>query len=177
MPEAHEVIRQPLYHWKDAPKNGFFKMSFFDSAIGLQGDSDHDTNLFFPNRLPREQRFVIESLQVAVAVDGVLSAANNVLAFKLGRFEIIIGAKLYGSYAPIGFFPYFSEDIKPLDELGHFSDIEPVSPVPYSFGPCNLVLEPEQNFMVSLSWKKPVRINAITRIGVILDGQLYRPVV
>jgi hypothetical protein len=171
-----EVIRQPLYHWKDAPKNGFFKMSFFDSAIGLPGVSDHDTNLFFPNRLPRDQRFVIESLQVAVAVDGFLGVTNNALPFKLGRFELIIGAKLYGSYSPIGFFPYFAEDIKPLDELRHFSDIEPVSPVPYSFRQYNLVLEAEQNFMVSLSWKKPVKVPLIKRIGVILDGQLFRPV-
>lgn len=171
-----EIIKQPLYHWQDAPADGFLRMNFFHSAAGLDGNSLEDTNMTTPSQLPASQYFIFRSLHVAVAVEGKLADIQNLILFKSARFELVLGSVIYASYAPIGYFPYMAEDIKPLENLEQFSGIEPVSPVPYNFLDKKLVLVSNQNFLVTLRWKKLVKAPAIKRIGVILDGNLYRPV-
>jgi hypothetical protein len=168
-----EIISQPIYHWQDSPVGGFSRMGFFQIPIGLCGTTLADTNMKLPGQMVPSNYFLIRSLQVSISVEGKRSSDRAFRLFKQGRVELTIGSKVYLDYCPIGFFPHCPSDLAALKKTKAFRSIEPVCPLPFVFNP-RLILEPNQIFCVTLFWKTPVKVRCIKRIGVVLDGELYR---
>ena len=104
---------------------------------------------------------------------------------KSGWLSLFIGSKEYLREAPIGRFP-------PKSKLDGFSAVTStltaggatmsrdtyavLSGRPYWIDPY-ILLKPTQNFQVTLNWPTPVALsltNTAARIGIVLDGVLYR---
>jgi hypothetical protein len=128
---------------------GVERLDFFHVPLGVRGKTMEDTNMYFAHSLPEPQRFIVESLRVR--------ALFHVPAFyNAGQLELMIGSKVYLYGAP-------------LREFKAWKGF-PVAP---------LMLEPLQNFGVSLIWRNgfPFRAaeDGTDRIAVHLYGRLARP--
>jgi hypothetical protein len=150
--------------------------------------------------LPLNIEFLVESIEVQFfpsvpavaaqnpAVFGAQAAAllvNDVyLVGRTGNLVFTIGSKPYLTEAPLGKFPpkthlYLSAAAADVSTAGASFQTRIAfawwGGRPYLVSPVKLYLTSTQNFSVSLNW--PEGVQAITnpgRIGVILDGILYR---
>lgn len=194
-----EAVRQSLYDYQVYAAAGQSQLSFFVSPVGGTRTAS-DTNMTLAGQLPKNQEFLVQSVEVfftpttpTVAAQmpasfGAQAAAQIVndsfIVGRSGNLTFTIGSKPYLQDAPLGRFPqkaYFCVEGAAADTstagvnlqsrivYGHWGGR------PYLLDPAPLLLPENQNFAVTLSW--PEGAQAITspgRIGVILDGILYR---
>lgn len=199
-----EAIRQTLYDFTAYAAAGQTQLSFFALPVGQGGKTLSDTNLTLAGQLPANQEFLIQSIEVqfqptvpAVATqnpavfgaEAIAQIVNDVyLVSRTGNLTMTIGSKPYLQEAPLGRFP--GKTRMRVDTA--LSDVAPAVPAPnlqsrvafaytegrpYLLSPANLRLVSSQNFSISLNWPEGVQALPSTnpgRIGVILDGILYR---
>lgn len=200
--EGWEAIRQSLYDFTTYAAAGQTQLSFFALPVGQGGKTLSDTNMQLAGQLPANQEFLINSIEIyfrtttpapsASTVDAAVAAPalatqvnDSYLVSRTGNLTLTIGSKPYLQEAPLGRFPpktnfeidaatalattVAADSIESRIALGRWTGR------PYLLSPADLRLVSTQNFSVTLNW--PEGVQAITnaaRIGVVLDGILYR---
>lgn len=195
-----EAIRQSLYDFTAYAAAGQSTLAFFQQPVGQSGKTQSDTNMTLAGQLPKNQEFLIQSIEVFFSPTTPTVAAQMPAAFgaqaiaqivndsyivgRSGNLSLIIGSKPYLQEAPLGRFPQkaaFGLDAAAADVTTAGASLQSRIAFgqwrgrPYLLDPAPLLLPENQNFSVSLNW--PEGAQAITnpgRIGVILDGILYR---
>lgn len=195
-PGEAEVIRQSLYDFQTYAAAGQTSLTFFQVPVGQSSKTIADTNMEMAGALPRPKYFLIEGIEVhfypgpnpgafGAEPGGAVFNVNDVYAVsKSGSLNLFIGSKTYLEEAPLGRFPPSNK----LDIGAAVADQSTIAAslhtkIDYaSFGgrPYNLMppvlLEPNQNFKVTLSWPSVVALPTTVagRIGIVLNGIMYR---
>lgn len=199
-----EAIRQTLYDFTAYAAAGQTQLTFFALPVGQGGKTLSDTNMTLAGQMPANQEFLIQSIEVqfqptvpAVATqnpavfgaEAIAQIINDVyIVSRTGNLALSIGSKPYLQEAPLGRFPGKTH----MQARSALSDVAPAIPAPnlqsrigfaytegrpYLLSPADLRLVSNQNFSVTLNWPEGVQALPSTnpgRIGVILDGILYR---
>lgn len=195
-----EAVKQSLYDFQAYAAAGQSQLTFFALPVGQNGRTLSDTNMTLAGQLPKNQEFLVQSIEIAFYPTTPTVAAGMPSFFgaqlaqtiindayivgRAGNLTLTIGAKPYLQEAPLGRFPAKAQ----FDVSAALSDATTAAAAlqtrtgygkwagrPYLLDPAPLLLPENQNFSVSLNW--PEGVQAITnpgRIGVILDGILYR---
>lgn len=195
----YEGIRQSLYDFQTYAAAGQTSLSFFQVPVGQSSKTKADTNMQQAGSLPTPQNFLVEAIEVFL-FPGVLPGlhvttiaetefTNDVYTVaKSGSLNLFVGSKNYLEEAPIGRFPPKTRlDVKATAAIQYHeataTDSEEQVTVDYSvfagrpyFLSPPILLIPTQNFKVTLEWPSVVALPSgqDARIGVVLDGILYR---
>ncbi len=198
-PGLVEATRQSLYDFQVYAAAGQTQLTFFQVPKGQAGKTQDDTNLETAGALPRPKTQLIESIEVYFfpGVDiGTLATtlaeteyANDVQSFfESGFLDLFIGSKSYLIEAPIGRFP---PKTRMYVNSAHAIERRQATPAnaedqvsteyavgigrPYHLDP-EIKLIHTQNFSVTLNWNTAVALPSgqAARVGVVLDGVLYR---
>lgn len=195
-----EAIRQSLYDYQAYAAAGQTQLTFFALPVGQGGKTLSDTNMTLAGQLPKNQEFLLQSIEVFFSPTTPTVAAQMPAAFgaqvaaqivndayivgRAGNLTLTVGSKPYLQESPLGRFPQkarFSVDAGLADVSTAGAAFQSRVAFgawggrPYMLDPAPLLLVENQNFSVTLNW--PEGVQAITnpgRIGVILDGILYR---
>lgn len=198
--EGWEAIRQSLYDYQAYAQAGQTQLTFFALPVGQGGKTLSDTNMTLAGQLPKNQEFLLQSIEVFFSPTTPTVAAQMPAAFgaqaaallvndsyivgRGGNLTLTVGSKPYLQEAPLGRFPqkaHFAVDAALSDATTAGAALQNRAAFgfwtgrPYLLDPAPLLLVENQNFSITLSW--PEGVQAITnpgRIGVILDGILYR---
>lgn len=189
-----EAVRQSLYDFQTYASAGQTQLIFFQVPQGQGGKTKDDTNMELAGSLPRPKEFLIESIEVYFfpGVDiGQFGAqaesewSNDESAFgESGFLDLFIGSKSYLTEAPVGRFPpktrlYGEAAYADTSTAGAAQqiryDYSAWAGRPYRMNP-EIRLIHTQNFNVTLQWNAAVALPSgqNARIGVVLDGILYR---
>lgn len=188
-PDAIESIWQPQYDFQDYAMAGQLQLNFFQVPVGQSGKTLADTNMTNAGMFPTPSAFFVTAIMVVFIPGNTVSAANvtpraltnlvdvNAVA-NAGYLKLSIGAKDYLTDAPLGKFPpNFSigglvaaatatattgTDANYARSAGRYYEITP------------FLIPATQNFNVQLNWAALVPVTLAGRIGVILDGFLFR---
>lgn len=195
-----EAVRQTLYDFQAYAAAGQTQLTFFALPLGQGGKTLSDTNMTLAGQLPKNQEFLIQSIEIFFSPTVPAVAASNPSSFgapavaallndayivgRTGNLQLTIGSKPYLTEAPLGRFPQKAH----YQVMGAASDSTTAAAAqngrhvfgfwtgrPYLLSPADLLLPENQNFSVVTAW--PEGAQAIVnpaRIGVILDGILYR---
>jgi hypothetical protein len=195
-----EAVRQSLYDFTAYAAAGQTSLSFFQQPVGQSSKTLSDTNMTLAGQLPKNQEFLVQSIEVqffpttptvAAAMPSFFGAEaaqvliNDVyIVGRSGNVNLTIGSKPYLQEAPIGKFPpktHMCVDAALADATTAGAALQTRTGFaywagrPYVLDPAALLLPENQNFSVTLSWPEGVQaISNPGRIGVILDGILYR---
>jgi hypothetical protein len=195
-----EAIKQSLYDYTAYAAAGHTQLTFFANPVGSGGKTLSDTNMTLAGQLPKNQEFLIQSIEVFLLPTTPTVAAQMPAAFgaqaiaqiindayivgRSGNLTMVVGSKPYLQEAPVGRFPqkaHFCLDAALADVTTAGASLQSRNAFgywtgrPYLLSPADLLLPENQNFSITLNW--PEGVQAITnpaRIGVILDGILYR---
>lgn len=186
---AIESVWQPLYDFQTYAMAGQTQLSFFQVPVGQSSKTLADTNMVNQGMLAAPQRFFVTGIMVCFIPLNTVTAANvtpraltNLLDVNAvansGYLNFSIGAKNYLTDAPTGKFPpnftigglvaaatataTTGTDANYARATGRYYEITP------------FLIPATQNFAVTLNWPTAVSITANGRIGVILDGFLFR---
>lgn len=189
----NEVIWQPTYDYQTYVLAGVTQMTFFQRSVGSGGTTLADTNMRGQGQFPAPQEFLAVGIQVLFVPGNVVAQAtaaatvqenwNDVDDVMNGDawLELYIGSKPYLDDGPLSKFTqqfrlggqtdsaYTGTNGTPL---GTIVDYAVHSGRYYSITPVRIPTT--QNFNVTLNF--PTAIPTLTdgKIGVILDGFLYR---
>lgn len=192
----YEGIRQSLYDFTDYNPGGQTSLQFFQQPRGQAGKTIADTNMSSAGQLPQPQNFLVQSIEILFFPGTAVSSmnedpdpdqfANDVYqVMKSGSLNLYIGSKTYLEEAPIGRFPPKTnlrvdsavgfQHPAALAESWYSTTYACAAGRPYYLDP-PVLLVPNQNFEITLSWPSPVSLPSsfFARIGVVLDGILYR---
>jgi hypothetical protein len=190
----YEGIRQSFYSFLAYPTAGQLLFTFFQSPLGASGSTLETTNLRSAGQLPQPQNFLVESIEVhyysgtAIGLTGAAAAAPIYAneAFDIyanGSLEFFIGSKNYLEEAPIMCFPPKTklrvDSAIALDVVEATAEAQTsivyaaASGRPYWLDP-PVLLVPNQNFDVKIRYGSLHTVAVAGRIGVKLDGILYR---
>ena len=191
-PNQIEAIYSPLYDFQTYALAGTTpSYSFFQVQLGQSNKTYEDTNMESGGQLPAGKNFLIEGIQVVMLPSLAVSAqgAQAVNAFlndvaKLGRagyLKMFIGSKDYLIDAPVGKFTQqfglagfaaAADTTTAAASSQHRDGYAAWRGAYYAITPVRLASN--TNFNVSLNFPTTTAISADMRIGVILDGHLYR---
>lgn len=200
--QEYEVTRQSLYDFQTYAMAGQTSLTFFQVPIGQSSKTLADTNMELAGQLPAPKYFLVESVEIhffpgpfpvsisnAAADDAVLTNFSNDVyeVATSGSLDFFIGSKSYLQEAPLGRFPPKTrldfgfgaamsthQAIAALSSAQIVGDYAAFAGRPYFLDPYRILLAPTQNFNIRLTWPTAVAISANARIGVVLDGLLYR---
>lgn len=159
-----------------------------------------DTNMTLAGQLPANQEFLIQSIEVvfipttptvaaampaAFGAQAVAVQVNDAYIFRRsGNLVLTIGSKPYLQEAPLQRFPsktHFEVNAALADVTTAGAALQSriaygkATGRPYLLSPVDLLLPQNQNFGITLNWPEGVQaISNPARVGVILDGILYR---
>jgi hypothetical protein len=197
---AIESVWQPLYDFQTYAMAGQTQLSFFQVPVGQSSKTLADTNMVNQGMLAAPQRFFVTGVMVCFIPLNVVSVASATVQRALsnlvdvnavansGFLNFSIGAKNYLTDAPTGKFPpnftigglvaagiaimpttagltaaaFPQTDANYARATGRYYEITP------------FLIPATQNFAVTLNWPTAVAITVAGRIGVILDGFLFR---
>lgn len=182
-----EAIWNPLYDYQTKAATATTTQRFFIEPIGGASNKTlSDTNMTLASQIPKGQAFEILGIEVdffpgeaiiGAAVDN--DFADDVWNFyKSGSLVLTIGSKDYVYQAPLMKFP-------PSHRLGGFAAVATTvtattenyvyaSAEGREFAIRGLVLESNQNFSVTLGNTAALPSGVAGRVGVTLNGWLYR---
>ena len=189
----NEVIWQPQYHYVDYPAIGATQLTFFQTTVGTGGLTLADTSMRANGQFPSPQEFLVTGIQVFFNPPGVIAqdraAAvgdnwNDVNAVMQGEawLELFIGSKPYLDDAPLS---KFTQQFK----LGGVAavttgdvTVDETTFVEYAvhcgkyYAITPIKIPKNQNFNITLNFPAAIPLvgDVAGRIGVILDGFLYR---
>lgn len=189
-----EVVRQSLYDFQQYGTAGSTQFTFFAIPQGQSSKTRADTNMPTAGSLPAPQRFAIQGIEVyffpgvnpsaAGAAAGIDNFTNDTWSFwkATAWLDLFIGSKSYITEAPVLRFPSSAR----LDGWAGMSDASTAganlfartsyasaSGRPYIVDP-PILLEPNQNFNVTINYPTAVSVSANARVGVVLNGVLVR---
>lgn len=190
--QGMDVVWQPLYDYQTYAQAGQTSLNFFQLPVGQGGKTLADTNLEAAGQLPAPQKFIVESIQIdfypggdvnGSAVDGTaVNWDDCYTVLQSGWLDFVVGSKSRLVQAPIGAFPPVYRLGGGAAVTGEASVANTISSVDYaSFAGKEFMIIPvtlpaNQNFKVTLNWPTAVAINNDARIGVKLNGNLFRAV-
>lgn len=191
-----EVIWQPQYDYQDYATAGATQFTFFQTTIGGGGTTLADTSMRAAGQFPRPQEFLVTGIQVlfvpgvepelaGLADDAQGDYLNDVFAVLFGDawLDLFIGSKTYLQDGPLA---KFTQQFKLMGDSA-LSDSSTAGASQksvinygthcgkyYSITPVKVPAN--QNFNVTLNFPAaiPTPSGQDARIGVILDGFLYR---
>jgi hypothetical protein len=195
-----EAIRQSLYDYQAYAATGHTFLSFFSLPVGQAGKTQSDTNMTLAGQLPKNQEFLIQSVEIvifpttptvaaqmpsALGATAVQALVNDVYIIgRSGNLQMVIGSKPYLAEAPLGRFPpktrldidaALSDATTAAANLAVRTGMAVWAGRPYVLDPAPLLLPENQNFSIQLNWPEGAQpIANPARIGVVLDGILYR---
>lgn len=192
----YEGIRQSFYDFTTYDAAGQTELQFFQTPKGQGGKSIEDTNMTSAGQLPQPQHFLVESIEIylfpgdspvniTVGALAPSNFSNDMYAVaQQGALDFFIGSKSYLIEAPLNRFPpktkmeaNYAVDTQQAAAAAeqYTSDYAAWVGRPYYLDP-PVLLVPNQNFAVTLAWRTAVALPSGTdaRIGVVLDGLLYR---
>lgn len=191
-PNDYEGIKSVLYDFQTYAQAGQSGLDFFQVPQGQGGKTLADTNMESAGSLPNPKHFLVTNIQVyftpgvpvaAFGAQGVAAYLNDVQALaNSGYLEFFIGSKNYVQEGPIGVFPprtglIVSSSV--ADQTTAAADSQSriaygnLGGAIYQLTP-PILLTPTQNFRVSMRWPTAVSVSAAARIGVRMEGILYR---
>lgn len=191
---AKEAIRSSLYDFQAYAAVGQTSLSFFQVPVGQSGKTKADTNMESAGSLPSPKQFLIETIELylfpgslvnvaASAATNLPQQADDMYAFaKSGFLDLFIGSKSYLTEAPLGRFPASTGLRVDQSLAGTFtapnmvkSEYAAMTGLIYRVEP-QILLEPTQNFNVTLNWPTAVAMpsGVAARVGVVMRGLLYR---
>lgn len=199
---VQEKIYQPLYDTALYPTAGVASMTFFQNPVGSNNKTLSDTNMKSAGQMPSPQSFLIKEISIqwypgqttSAPVQGPVAAATvsgslNDMAkiFRSGYLSIDIGSKNYLQHGPLDQFPpraHLNANVAVSDATTAAAALCSRIEVPFIDGEVYditpIMLEPNQNFSVTLNWPEGVQSlpsgDALARIQVTLWGLLFRPV-
>jgi hypothetical protein len=180
-PSMVGAIWQPLYDYQTKTAAATSQQTFFQTPIGQSGKTISDTNMISAGQLPLGNRFAITGIQVelypTMDVSGAALSqyANDIQDFyRSGALVLTIGNKDFATQAPLIKFP-------PVNGLSIQTSSGTTSvnttygtAIGREFATNEMYIESNQSFSVSLY--NLSAISADARIGVTLNGWLYRDV-
>ncbi len=199
----YEVIREPLYDFQNYAAAGQLQLNFFQVQQGSGGKTIEDTNMELAGALPRPKNFLVESIEIhlfpgdlPVTEDNTSDTdfvgsdfANDVYTIlKLGSLKFFIGSKTYVEQGALIRFPPKSRLDVSFGYMGQVKQTSAADEVtavmgdyaaavgrPFFVAP-RIRLISQQNFKVELNYSavQATPSSTIARIGVVLDGLLYR---
>jgi hypothetical protein len=190
----YEGIRQTLYDFQAYAQGGQTSLTFFQVPQGQSSKTLFDTNMEVAGSLPAPKHFLVQSIEIyffpstnPVSFDAtgdyqIPTFANDMYTvYKSGWLNFFIGSKSYLTEAPIGRFPpktkletEFAFALATQTAAnGVGADYASWTGRPYFVDP-PVLLTPTQNFNVTLNWPTAVTVTGTSRIGIVLDGVLYR---
>ena len=188
------AFTQPLYDFQAYAAGGQTSLVFFQLPIGQASKTYADTNMTNPGALPNPVRQIVQSIQIMFfpgsAVNATGAIGTNGLnwqdvwtVWKSGWLEFLVGSSTLLYDAPLGKFPCSQR----LAGAAALADATTAgaglhSQIDYATfaGPVKqitpVLLEPTQNFSVTLRWPTAVALPSTVagRIGVILEGEQYK---
>lgn len=195
---GYEAITQTLYDFQAYPALGQTSLTFFAVPVGQSGKTLEDTNMTLAGQLPANQQFLITSVEVlffpttptvaagmpaVYGADAVAAQVNDAyIVARSGYLRMIIGSKDYLVESPLGRLPGKTQfDITAAAVAGTTTGTATQSRIAYGKSSgrpyalrAPLRLTENMNFSVSLNWATAQAIANPGRIGVVLDGILYR---
>lgn len=198
-PGEVEGVRQSLYDIQTYANAGQTSLTFFQVPQGQSSKTIADTNMEVAGSLPAPKMFLVQSIEILFfpgVLPGTLATTlaeteftNDVYTVaKSGSLDFFIGSKSYLEEAPLGRFPPKTRvDVEAAHAIQRkqasaadaedqvSTDYAVFSGRPYFVDPW-VLLTATQNFKVTLEWPSVVALpsGADARIGVVLDGILYR---
>lgn len=190
---AIESVWQPLYDYQTYALAGQTQLSFFQVPVGQSSKTLADTNMVNQGMLAAPQRFFVTGIMIDFTPLNVVSAigaaalrvqanANDTAAVaRTGYLQFSIGSKTYLTDAPLNKFPpNFNAGIEA--NISSFGTAAAPAQVDTDYAKWKgryyeitpLLIPATQNFSVTLVWPTAIPITVAGRIGVILDGFLYR---
>lgn len=190
-----EVVKQSLYDFQTYPTAGATQFSFFQVPIGQSSKTKADTNMTLAGALPNPQKFLAQSVEVYFFPGGEINRnfaaagdqegwSDDIEAIYHGimHLEMTIGSKPYLTEAPLVRMPpktYIKGNFAIAGTYaataGNVLDMSAATGRPYFLTP-PLMIPSMQNFTVQIN--APTAIATPSgldgRIGVVLDGLLYR---
>lgn len=187
-----EGIRSSLYDFQTYGAAGGSQFDFFQVPQGQASKTLADTNMEQAGTLPNPKHFLALNMQVFVfstlpiaslGAPAAAEAVNDIQDLaQSGYLEFFIGSKNYVQEAPISRFPSrtglivsSSQSDATTAGAGLQSKIAYANfgGAVYELQP-PILLMPTQNFKVSLKFPTVVPVSADIRIGVVMEGILYR---
>lgn len=177
-------LRWEFYDFQTYAAAGATQIDFFQVPQGQGGKTLADTNMESAGSLPNPKSFLVTDIQVfftptgdIASAAGIAEGANDVRDFYLGAayLEFFIGSTYYVQQGPLVRFPPRNGLILQGDNGGGaFKAVYAnAGGAPYLMTP-EVLIEPTQNFKVSLKWPNAVPTAATARVGVVLGGYMYR---
>jgi len=196
--EGWEAITQSLYDFQAYPAAGSNQLTFFALPVGQGGKTLSDTNMTLAGQLPTNQEFLITSVETfflpstpsvpadlpaAFGAKAVANSVNDEYIFRRqGNLRLTIGSKDYLQEGPLHRFPqktHFCVEGAAADSSNPAAASQTriawgkTVGRPYLINP--VLLTSNQNFSVTLNWPEgPQAVTNPARVGIILDGILYR---
>lgn len=187
-----EAIKSSLYDFQTYAQAGQTQLQFFQVPKGQSSKTLADTNMTTAGSLPSPQSFLIQAIEIYFfpagdpAQFGTPASIENINdvydVAKSGWLELFIGSKPYLDEAPLLKFPpqcgltgwaALTDASTPTNlgqsRLSYASFGGPI----YALIP-PILLVPTQNFVVTLNWPTAVALSAAARIGINMQGILYR---
>lgn len=193
LPGQSETIWWPLYDIQAYGTGGFTTATFFQRAVGAGGITKASTNMVTPGTIPRGQQFLITSIEVELySASADISVADGVAPIQVEDYykvmtaaaylELTIGSKPYVTEGPlIRFAPrqrikadmaVAANDTTANTATTVSNGLAQVCGETYDIVP--LVLVPNQNFDIRISFDAAQTITTQGRLGVTLNGYLTR---
>lgn len=176
-----ETVWNPLYDYKSFGSVATTSVVFFQDPVGALGKTLADTNMVSAGQLPKGQAFMVTGVQVeclpAAAISGTTTSKfaddvytfykNGVLIFTVGSKEYIRQGNLM-KFAPRN---YLSADFATTVATDRYVY---ASADGKEFQIVDLLLESSMNFNVELRSIPQLPSAADARVGVTLNGYLFR---
>ena len=198
IPSNYEALTQSLYDYQAYAAAGATSFNFFAIPQGQSSKTADDTNMVLAGQIPAQQIFLALSAEVhfypttptvtaqVPAVFGAQALAaivNDVYyIYRAGNFLFTIGSKPYLQEAPLGRLPpktHMQVNAALADTTTAAASSQSrvayayAAGRPYAFG-APLKLAPNMSFSVAINFATAVAITNPARVGVVLDGILYR---
>lgn len=185
-----EVVWQPVYDYLLATRNAETgrlpsELVFFQRAIGMNGATCLDTNMYLAGQFPVSVQFCLTGIRVYLVAgwgsepNAERSAIDEFFLLNGGQLELYVGSRRYLVDSPLCKFPVLfplpGQDRVKADLAERIQKYTQVSKRVYYEVVPPLLIRSYQNLCVILrgldQW--PVESKQV-RIGVILDGFQYR---
>lgn len=181
IPGAVESVWWPLYDYQVKTAAATATQAFFQAPNGSPGKTLTDTNMVLAGQIPKGQTFQITGVQVELYPGALIDSAtatqfaNDMYAFyKSGTLTLEIGSKKYIAHGNLLKFA-------PVNRLAGDNatglttqQISYMSAAGREFTVEKLLLESSQNFTVTLADLAALPSGNAARVGVTLNGFLFR---
>ncbi len=178
-PDLQTAIWQPLYDYQTRTAAAVTQQAFFQTPIGQSNKTITDTNMISAGQLPLGNSFSLTGIQVELYPTADLTGealseyANDVKKFyNSGALVLTIGNKDFATQAPLNKFPPVNRLVVEAASGEADNNTTYAAAAGREYACSDMFIESNQSFNVTL-FDMP-ELSAATRVGVTLNGWLYR---